>query len=121
MAPEHGPTEDEYLERVAHQLVGAARRSGRLDRRQALRLGAGGGSAFGAAPQGGPLGGARADAAPRRPVPDVPSPPAVPPSGPFFKALPPAWFNVFGTNAEMRWDAVAGLGYTTPNERFYVR
>jgi hypothetical protein len=21
----------------------------------------------------------------------------------------------------MRWDAVAGLGYTTPNERFFVR
>jgi DMSO/TMAO reductase YedYZ molybdopterin-dependent catalytic subunit len=27
----------------------------------------------------------------------------------------------FGTNAEMRWDAVPGLGYTTPNERFFVR
>ena len=27
----------------------------------------------------------------------------------------------FGTNAEMRWDSVAGQGYTTPNERFFVR
>jgi len=31
------------------------------------------------------------------------------------------WFVYYGTNAEMRWDAVPGLGYTTPNERFFVR
>ena len=37
------------------------------------------------------------------------------------KRLPPEWFVNFGTNAEMRWDAVPGLGYTTPNERFFVR
>jgi DMSO/TMAO reductase YedYZ molybdopterin-dependent catalytic subunit len=121
MAPHHGPTEDEYLERVAHQVVAAGRSSGRIDRRGALRFGALGVSAFVAAAKVGPFGGARADAAPVRSRPDVPSPPAVPPSGPFFKPLPPEWFNVFGTNAEMRWDAVAGLGYTIPNERFYVR
>ena len=40
---------------------------------------------------------------------------------PIAKKLPPEWFVNFGTNAEMRWDAVAGLGYTTPNERFFVR
>ena len=40
---------------------------------------------------------------------------------PIRKPLPPEWFVVFGTNAEMRWDSVAGLGYTTPNERFFVR
>ena len=40
---------------------------------------------------------------------------------PIHKPLPPQHFVDHGTNAEMRWDAVAGLGYTTPNERFYVR
>ena len=40
---------------------------------------------------------------------------------PIAKKLPPEWFVNFGTNAEMRWDAAAGLGYTTPNERFFVR
>jgi DMSO/TMAO reductase YedYZ molybdopterin-dependent catalytic subunit len=40
---------------------------------------------------------------------------------PIAKRLPPEWFVNFGSNAEMRWDAVAGLGYTTPNERFFVR
>jgi DMSO/TMAO reductase YedYZ molybdopterin-dependent catalytic subunit len=40
---------------------------------------------------------------------------------PILKPLPPEWFVKFGTNAEMRWDAVPGLGYTTPNERFFVR
>ena len=40
---------------------------------------------------------------------------------PIAKRLPPEWFVNFGTNAEMRWDAMAGLGYTTPNERFFVR
>ena len=40
---------------------------------------------------------------------------------PIAKKLPPESFVNFGTNAEMRWDAVAGLGYTTPNERFFVR
>ncbi|WP_109509313.1 sulfite oxidase [Nocardioides speluncae] len=37
------------------------------------------------------------------------------------KPLPPEWFNVLGTNAEMRWDAFRGQGFTVPNERFFVR
>ncbi|HEV7761051.1 MAG TPA: sulfite oxidase [Acidimicrobiales bacterium] len=37
------------------------------------------------------------------------------------KPLPPEWFNVLGTNAEMRWDALLGQGFTVPNERFFVR
>src|SRR4029453_2669070 len=37
------------------------------------------------------------------------------------KPLPPEWFTVLGTNAEMRWDALAGQGFTVPNERFFVR
>lgn len=40
---------------------------------------------------------------------------------PIAKKLPPEWFVNFGSNAEMRWDSVSGLGYTTPNERFFVR
>lgn len=35
--------------------------------------------------------------------------------------LPPQSFIDYGTNAEMRWDAVPGLGYFIPNERFFVR
>ena len=79
-------------------------------------------TAFIAAAKVGPFGGAQADATERRPGPQLPpSPPPLPPSGPFFKAVPPEWFNVYGTNAEMRWDTVAGTGYTTANEHFYVR
>jgi DMSO/TMAO reductase YedYZ molybdopterin-dependent catalytic subunit len=40
---------------------------------------------------------------------------------PISKPLPPQWFTNFGSNAEMRWDAVQGLGYEIPNERFFVR
>src|SRR3954471_20816372 len=42
-------------------------------------------------------------------------------AAPILKPLPPEWFTAFGTNAEMRWDAAAGLSYTIPNERFFVR
>ena len=40
---------------------------------------------------------------------------------PISKPLPPNWFVNYGSNAEMRWDAVPGLGYSIPNERFFVR
>src|SRR3954469_878955 len=40
---------------------------------------------------------------------------------PIVKPLPPEWFTVLGTNAEMRWDAAQGLPYAIPNERFFVR
>jgi DMSO/TMAO reductase YedYZ molybdopterin-dependent catalytic subunit len=42
-------------------------------------------------------------------------------AGPIVKPLPPEWFNLFNTNAEMRWDAAGELGYLIPNERFFVR
>src|SRR3954469_5558884 len=42
-------------------------------------------------------------------------------AAPIVKPLPPEWFTAFATNAEMRWDAAAGLPYTIPNERFFVR
>jgi DMSO/TMAO reductase YedYZ molybdopterin-dependent catalytic subunit len=37
------------------------------------------------------------------------------------KPLPPEWFIDHGTNAEMRWEAMGGQGFCTPNERFFVR
>jgi DMSO/TMAO reductase YedYZ molybdopterin-dependent catalytic subunit len=43
------------------------------------------------------------------------------PATPIVKALPPEWFAKLGSNAEMRWDAARDLGYTIPNERFFVR
>jgi DMSO/TMAO reductase YedYZ molybdopterin-dependent catalytic subunit len=39
---------------------------------------------------------------------------------PIVKPLPPEWFVVHGTNAEMRWDT-AERGFVVPNERFFVR
>ena len=46
---------------------------------------------------------------------------AITPASPIVKPLPPEWFINYGTNAEMRWDAVPGLRYLIPNERFFVR
>src|SRR5687767_2344507 len=34
----------------------------------------------------------------------------VPPAGPILKPLPPELFTVYGTNAEMRWEAMRGQG-----------
>ena len=42
-------------------------------------------------------------------------------TGPIVKPLPPEWFIPQGTNAEMRFEAMKGLGQVTPNERFFVR
>jgi DMSO/TMAO reductase YedYZ molybdopterin-dependent catalytic subunit len=44
-----------------------------------------------------------------------------PPAGPIVKPLPPELFYVYGSNAEMRWEAMADQGYLTPNDRFFVR
>jgi DMSO/TMAO reductase YedYZ molybdopterin-dependent catalytic subunit len=37
------------------------------------------------------------------------------------KPLPPELLHDHGGNAEMRWEAMSGAGYATPNDRFYVR
>ena len=37
------------------------------------------------------------------------------------KATPPELFNDFGSNKEMRWEAMYGRGYLVPNELFFVR
>jgi DMSO/TMAO reductase YedYZ molybdopterin-dependent catalytic subunit len=41
--------------------------------------------------------------------------------GPIVKPLPPELFVVHGTNAEMRWESMAGQGHLTPADRFFVR
>ncbi len=42
-------------------------------------------------------------------------------AGPIVKPLPPELFHLHGTNAETRWEAMAGQGYLTPVDRFFVR
>ncbi|MBQ0852447.1 sulfite oxidase [Streptomyces sp. BH-SS-21] len=37
------------------------------------------------------------------------------------KPLPDAWFTARGTNAETRFEALAGTGHHTPTDRFFVR
>ncbi|MBB5078050.1 sulfite oxidase [Nonomuraea endophytica] len=37
------------------------------------------------------------------------------------KPLPPELFRTHGASAEMRWDAMAGQGFHTPTDRFFVR
>ena len=41
--------------------------------------------------------------------------------GPIVKPLPPELFTVLGTNAEMRWSAMADQGCLVPVDRFFVR
>jgi DMSO/TMAO reductase YedYZ molybdopterin-dependent catalytic subunit len=96
--------EETYLAARAEQL--AARMEGEgVSRKRLLQLAgarallAGGGRFTSAGP-------ARAQPASTRPI---------------RKPLPPEWFVPFGTNAEMRWDALAGVGYEIPNDRFFVR
>ena len=47
--------------------------------------------------------------------------PATAAAGPISKPLPPELFTVRGTNAEMRWSAMADQGYLVPVDRFFVR
>lgn len=42
-------------------------------------------------------------------------------AAPIVKPLPPELFTVLGTNAEMRWSAMAGQGHLVPIDRFFVR
>ncbi len=96
--------EDVYSATRAEQLLYALERRHGYSRRELLKLGALGvpllaGLARLASPQA-----ARADN-----------------GSPISKPLPSQWFTNFGSNAEMRWDSVGGLGYVIPNERFFVR
>ncbi|MEU5259669.1 sulfite oxidase [Amycolatopsis sp. NPDC021455] len=85
--------------RLAQWQAGEARMPG-LSRRGLLRLTAAGGFALTAA--GAATGTASA-------------------AGPIVKPLPPEWFDVYGSNAETRWEAMSGQGYLTPVDRFFVR
>ena len=42
-------------------------------------------------------------------------------AGPIVKPLPPELLTALGTNAEMRWSALADQGYLVPIDRFFVR
>ena len=96
--------EREYHEERRERLAHDARRG--VSRRRLLQMAAAG------VPLIGSLGAAgRAVAGPGDPAPPTP----------IRKPTPPEWFVDYGTNAEMRWDAVGDLGYAIPNERFFVR
>jgi DMSO/TMAO reductase YedYZ molybdopterin-dependent catalytic subunit len=43
------------------------------------------------------------------------------PVAPIVKPTPPELFYLYGSNAETRWEAMAGQGYLTPTDRFFVR
>jgi DMSO/TMAO reductase YedYZ molybdopterin-dependent catalytic subunit len=97
--------EDTYFAVREEQLVHKLERSG-YTRRQILRSGAAG--AFLLAGAGRLVSAEKVRAATAT-------------SSPIVKPLPPEWFINYGSNAEMRWDAVSELGYLIPNERFFVR
>jgi len=105
MRDEEFVEEDTYFAAREEQLVRRLERSGHT-RREVLKRGAAG--AF-------LLAGVGRLASPGRVRAATPS------TGPIVKPLPAQWFIDFGTNAEMRWDSVPGLGYFIPNERFFVR
>ena len=63
--------------------------------------------------------GAVAGVAASAPAVVFPSPAAA--AGPIVKPLPPEFFTVLGTNAEMRWSAMRGQGHLVPIDRFFVR
>jgi DMSO/TMAO reductase YedYZ molybdopterin-dependent catalytic subunit len=86
--------------RLTHWRAGEARGDG-MSRRRLLRLTAGSGLALAAL---GSLPAGSASAA-----------------GPIVKPLPPELFEVYGTNAETRWEAMSGQGYLTQVDRFFVR
>jgi len=98
--------------RARQWLAGAARGDG-LSRRTLLQVSAGAGLAA-LAGLGRP-GRAAAD-----PVP-ASADPAAPADSPIVKPLPPDLFYVYGTNAEMRWEAMRGRGELVPIDRFFVR
>src|SRR5437763_1414276 len=49
------------------------------------------------------------------------APPVPPVAKPIVKPLPPELFTVFGSNAEMRWEAMRHRGLLVPVDRFFVR
>jgi DMSO/TMAO reductase YedYZ molybdopterin-dependent catalytic subunit len=100
-----GPTDEaEYFDTRDEQLARKLEREHGLSRRQLLKLGAAGSLLLAG---GGFVRSSRAFATPA--------------ATPIVKPLPPEWFVPIGTNAEMRWEAMADEGYLTPIEKFFVR
>jgi DMSO/TMAO reductase YedYZ molybdopterin-dependent catalytic subunit len=91
----------DMTDEAAYDRLRAAQAHAGISRRTLFRLSAGAG--IGAAITG--AGAGRAGAA----------------DGPIRKPLPPELFEVYGSNAEMRWEAMRGQGYHTPTDRFFVR
>ena len=94
--------EPEYADDRQARLERRLGRERGLSRREVLRLGAAGSLLL-------------AVGSPRLAGAQAPPAPAI------VKPLPPEWYLPIGTNAEMRWEAMRGQGYRTPNERFFVR
>jgi DMSO/TMAO reductase YedYZ molybdopterin-dependent catalytic subunit len=100
--------EDKYDRTRAGQWLSGAAEGRGFSRRDVLRTAALGATVAGLSAAG--VGTAEA----------APAPPPVP-TGPIVKPLPPELFTVLGTNAEMKWEAMRGVGYHTPVDRFFVR
>jgi DMSO/TMAO reductase YedYZ molybdopterin-dependent catalytic subunit len=96
--------EAEYFDTREEQLERKLQREHGLSRRQLLKLGAAGSLML----AGGGL--LRTTKASAWPVPQG-----------IVKKLPEEWFERLGTNAEMKWGAMAGEGFLTPVEKFFVR
>jgi hypothetical protein len=107
MADQQLMDEELYSHTRGEQLLDRLESSTRLSRRQLLAGAAAGIPLLAGLGRWAPRG-AAAEAAPAPPPP-------------IRKPLPPEWFVPFGTNAEMRWEAMSDQGYAVPNERFFVR
>ena len=95
--------EDDYLTARADEYLWSESRKFGLSRRSFIKLLAVGGLA--------PLAGSAL----------LPSPVRAAAVQPVLKPTPPELFNDFGSNKEMRWEAMYGRGYIVPNELFFVR
>jgi DMSO/TMAO reductase YedYZ molybdopterin-dependent catalytic subunit len=102
--------------RLSQWLSGRARGDG-VSRRDLLRFFGGAGLAAAGLPL---LAERRVNSAAARSGP-VPAAGQAAASGPIVKPLPPEWFYVYGSNAEMRWEVMRGKGYLVPAENFFVR
>ncbi|MFC6016126.1 sulfite oxidase [Plantactinospora solaniradicis] len=95
--------------RLGQWLRGEARGDG-VSRRDLMRLAAG---------VGVPLVASQLAAVPMASAARAAQAPAA--AGPILKPLPAELFQVHGTNAETRWEALFGQGYLVPIDRFFVR
>jgi DMSO/TMAO reductase YedYZ molybdopterin-dependent catalytic subunit len=103
--------EAEYFDTRDEQLDRKLQREHGLSRRQLLKLGAAGSLMLAG---GGLLRTSRASSA-------VPATQGFAVPQGIVKKLPEEWFERLGTNAEMKWQAMADEGYLTPVEKFFVR